>query len=185
MLSELSRLLWESALPNLCRRDVSHSSMTRKLFPSYPTLPFLRLANADDVARMADLSVLGFKDSEIFRYERPQYEEFPQDAVASFANIYRSQLLHPRGLVVVTEDWQRPDEVSHFFSGKDEDPDCASKPLKRVVVGVASWMLPEDSPRIGQFIAPDVSGPEPTLDRDLCQRRLDIFTRVTENEEKK
>ena len=159
--------------------------MRRNLFSPYPTLPFLRLANADDVARMADLSVLGFKDSEIFRYERPRYEEFPQDAVASFANIYRSQLLDPRGLVIVAEDWQRPDELSHSPPSEDDDPDCASKPVKRVVVGVASWILPEDSPRIGQFIVPNVSEPGPTLDRDLCQRRLDIFSRVTENEEKK
>lgn len=160
--------------------------MRRSLFSPYPTLPSLRLANADDVARMADLSVLAFKDSEIFRYERPRYEEFPHDAVASFANIYRSLLLDPRGLVIVAEDWRRPDELSHSPPSEDDDgPDCAGKPVKRVVVGVASWVLPEDSPRIGQFVVPNVSEPGPTLDRDLCPRRLDGFSRVTENEENK
>lgn len=154
-------------------------------FPPCPTLPSLRLAAAGDVIRMADLSVLGFKDSEIFRYERPRYEEFPLDSVASFANLYRSQLLDPRGVVIVAEDWQRPDEASHFPPDKDNSPDRADEPTKRVVVGVASWTLPEGSPRTGQFVVPNVGDPEPAPDRDLCQRRLDIFTSITKAEEKK
>ena len=159
--------------------------MTPKLFPSYPTLPSLRLATAADIPRLADLSVLGFKDSEIFRYERPRYKDFPQDAIASFANIYRSQLLDPRGVVIVTEEWQQLGQVSHFSCDKDNSLDPAEKTLKRVVVGVASWVLLEGSPRTGQFIVPDVGDPEPALDRDLCQRRLDIFTHVKDTEEKK
>ena len=133
---------------------------------------------------MADLSVLGFKDSEIFRYERPRYKEFPQDAIASFANLYRSQLLDPRGVVIVTEDWQRQDELSHFPPSKDDSPDRIDKPAKRVVVGVASWIFPEGSPRTGQLVVPNVGDPEPAPDRDLCQRRLNIFTHVKEAEDK-
>lgn len=159
--------------------------MNPKSFPSHPTLPSLRLAAAVDVTRMADLSVLGFKDSEIFRYERPQYKAFPQDAVASFANIYRSQLLDPRSVVVVAEDWQRPDEASHFSLSKNDSPGHTDTPAKRVVVGVASWILPEGSPRIGQFVVSNVGDPEAALDRDLCQRRLDNFSRVKEAAEKK
>lgn len=150
--------------------------MMPKSFPPYPTLPSLRLAAAADITRMAELSVLGFKDSEIFRYERPRYKDFPKDAIASFANLYRSQLLDPRTVVIVAEDWQRPDE------SKDDSPDCTAK---LVVAGVASWILPEGSPRTGQFVVSDTGDPEPTPDRDLCQRRLDIFTRVKEAEEKK
>lgn len=127
---------------------------------------------------MAGLSVLGFKDSEIFRFERPRYEEFPQDAVASFANIYRSQLLDPRGVVIVVEDWFRSDEVSHF-SPREEDA-----PGKRVVVGVASWRLPEGSKRTGQFVVPNVGDPEPALNRDLSKRRLELFKRIEEAKEK-
>ena len=114
--------------------------MTPKYFPKYPTLLFLRLAVAADIKRMVDLSVLAFEDSEIFRYERPRYEEFPLDAVASFANIYRSQMLGSRDVVIVVEDVQRPDEVSHFPLDEDDGVDRA---VKRVVVGVASWVLPE------------------------------------------
>lgn len=136
---------------------------------------------------MADLSVLGFQDSENFRYERPQYTEFPQDAVASFANIYRTQLLDPRSVVVVAEDWKRPDEASDFDSSlcKKDSSDRTDAPAERVVVGVACWVFPEGSPRIGQFVVSDVGGPEKAPDRDLCQRRVDIFTRVKEDEEKR
>ena len=59
------------------------------------------------------------------------------------------------------------------------------EPPKRIVVGVASWILPEGSPRTGQFVVPNVDNPERTRDRDLCQRRLDIFTQVKESEEKR
>ena len=160
--------------------------MTPKSYPSHPPLPSLRLAAAADITRMADLIVLGFKDSEIFRYERPRYQEFPQDAVASFANLYRAQLLDSRSVVVVAEDWQRPDEASHFPfpSSENDSSDRTDAPAKRVVVGVACWILPEGSPRTGQFVVPNVGGPEPAPDRDLCQRRVDIFTSVKEAEEK-
>ncbi|KAJ4292764.1 Acetyltransferase [Kalmusia sp. IMI 367209] len=146
-------------------------------FPAYPSFPSLRLATAEDVVRMADLSVLEFKESEIFRYERPHYDQYPHDAVISFANMYRSQLSNPRSLVIVAEDWRNPNEESHLPSR-----DSASE---RVVVGVASWYLPKGSLRTGQFAVPHVGDPEPLPNRDLCQRRWDIFTEVTEAEEKR
>lgn len=148
-------------------------------FPKYPTPPSIRLANAGDIARMADLSVLGFRDSEIFRYERPEYKTYPHDAVKSFANICRRQLSDPLAVVIVAEDWRVPDELSHF--PQRTDPPAA----ERVVVGVASWNLPEGSRRAGQFVVPDVGYLEPCPDRDLCQRRLELFTRITEAEEKR
>ena len=127
---------------------------------------------------MADLSVLGFKDSEHFRYVGARYRDSPQDAVASFANLYRSQLLDPRGIAIVAEEWQQPDEASHFPSSMEDSPDRTNEPTKRVVVGVASWILPKGSARISQFLVPNVGDPEPAHDRDLCQRRLNIFARV-------
>lgn len=153
-------------------------------FPPPPPFHSLRLATAADVTRMADLSVLGFKDSEIFRYERPRYSEFPHDAVASFSNLYRSRLQDPCAVVIVAEDWPRPDEQSHFTFSK-EDPPEADSPMQRRVVGVASWILPKGSPRTGQFVVPGVGDPEPAPHRDLCQHRLDLFTRITEATEEK
>jgi hypothetical protein len=142
--------------------------------PPYPPLAdSLRIATVADLPRMAELSVLGFKDSEIFRFERPRYHEFPRDAVSSFANIYRAQLLDPRVVVIVAEDWRRADDNSSLAQAK------------RVVVGVASWDLPEGSLRTGQFAVPDVGDPWPQPDRDLCQRRWDLFTAFNKASEKK
>ena len=152
--------------------------MIRETYPPYPPLGrSLRLATAADIPRMADLSVLGFRDSEIFRFERPRYNEFPQDAVASFANTYRSQLLDPQVVVIVAEDLRESNELSHFQqTGALEES---------VVVGVASWHFPEGSPRTGQFTVPIVGDPWPAPDRDLCQRRFDLFTRFNKASEQK
>jgi hypothetical protein len=132
-------------------------------YPSVPAFPSLRLATAHDVARMASLSVEGFKDSKVFRYERPGHEQYPDDAVAYFVNLYRERLQDLRAVVVVAEDW------------------CGAE---RVVVGVSSWILPRGSPRTGQFVVLDAGPPELAPDRDLCRRRLDIFTAVSEATEK-
>ena len=159
-----------------------------RTYPSYPPLVSLRLATAADIPRLATLSVLGFKDSEIFRFERPRYAEFPEDAVASFANIYRSQLLDPHGVVIVAEDWQRPDEAllpAPQGGDLDRTEANAHAEAQRIVVGVASWILPDGSPRTGQFVVSDVGEPEPSPNRDLCQRRLELFTRISEATEKK
>jgi GNAT superfamily N-acetyltransferase len=118
-------------------------------YPSVPAFPSLRLATARDVARMASLSVEGFKDSKVFRYERPGHEQYPDDAVAYFVNLYRERL----------QDL-------------------------RAVVGVSSCILPRGSPRTGQFVVLDAGPPELAPDRDLCRRRLDIFTAVSEATEK-
>lgn len=153
------------------------------MYPPYPSLEAagLRLATAADIGRLADFSVLGFKDSEIFRFERPRYQQFPEDAIASFANIFRSQLLDPSSVVIVVEDWQENEEASHFPLAFHQD----EPPRRRVVVGVASWNLPLGSPRTGQFVVSDVGDPAPTQNRDLCQRRLDIFTKVQKETEAK
>ncbi|RWA04290.1 hypothetical protein EKO27_g10813 [Xylaria grammica] len=143
-------------------------------YPPVPPFDSLRLAVASDIERIADISVIGFKDSEIFRYERPRYADFPQDAVASFANIYRAQLLDPLAVVVVAQDWPNP---------ADGDAGRAGTLGQRVVVGVASWRLPEKSLRQGQFVVPDVGDPRPTPNRDLCQHRLDLFNRITQDTE--
>ncbi|UPK93728.1 hypothetical protein LCI18_004663 [Fusarium solani-melongenae] len=154
--------------------------MVTKIYPPSPPFHSLRLATAADIPRMAELSVLGFKDSEIFRFERPGYESFPHDSIASFANMYRSQLQDPRVVAIVAEEAPRPDDATYF-----QPPHHDATLVGRVVVGVASWVLPEGSSRTGQFVVPGVGDPEPAPDRDLCQRRLDLFTRTKEATENK
>nr|POE54283.1 delta(24)-sterol reductase [Quercus suber] len=154
--------------------------MTSRKFPQYPQLGHgVRLATPEDLPRMADLSVLGFKESEIFRYERPEYNKFPVDAVASFYNIYRSQLKNPRAIVVVAEDFKKSDEISHL-PNQNGEPDSGDAPAKRVVVGVGVWILPKDSPREGQFVVSDVGEPTLAFNRDSSPRRIELFTRISE-----
>jgi hypothetical protein len=155
-------------------------------FPSgdYPPFPgAVRLAKAADLSRMADVSVLGFKDSEIFRFERPHYHEFPEDAVASFACIYRAHLLDPRMVVVVVEDVRRPDELTSLPAAGEKEYGTTTP--ENVVVGVASWAFPEGSKRQGNFIVPDVGRLDPSPDRDLSHRRLELFNRITEETQAK
>ncbi|GAP84018.2 putative acyl- N-acyltransferases [Rosellinia necatrix] len=153
--------------------------MTMSSIESPPVPPFysIRLAVASDIERIARISVIGFRDSEIFRYERPRHAEFPEDAVTSFSNIYRNQLLDPLTVVVVAQDEPNPTDT-------DGDPGCTGASDQRVVVvGVASWRFPETSPRQGQFVVPDVGDPRPAPNRDLCQHRLDLFNRITKETE--
>ncbi|KAI0118821.1 hypothetical protein GGR51DRAFT_570572 [Nemania sp. FL0031] len=149
--------------------------MSSTEFPPVPPFHSIRLAVASDIERIAEISVDAFRDSEIFRYERPRHEEFPDDAVASFANIYRTQLLDPLAVVVVA--LERPNSTDGDDDGKAGAFD------QRVVVGVASWRLPDKSPRRGQFVVPDVGEPRPALNRDLCQHRLDLFNCITQETE--
>ncbi|KAJ3462254.1 hypothetical protein MRS44_010807 [Fusarium solani] len=92
----------------------------------------------------------------------------------------RSQLQDPRVVAIVAEEAPRPDDTTYF-----QPPHHDATLVSRVVVGVASWVLPEGSSRTGHFIVPGVGDPEPAPDHDLCQRRLDLFTRTKEATENK
>lgn len=151
--------------------------------PPYPPLrnTGLRLAKPEDLPRLGALSALGFNDSEIFRYARPRGEEFPDDAAASFSNWLRSQLLDPRAVMIVAEDWEEPESEKSSLS--TAEPAVAGR--KRVVVGVTVWYLPQGSPRTGQFVTLEVCDPAPCLDRDLCVSRLEIFRRAKDATDQK
>nr|POE47696.1 hypothetical protein CFP56_01027 [Quercus suber] len=160
--------------------------MVSRSFPGYPSFAHgLRLATPADLSRLAELSVLGFKDSEIFRYERPEYNKFPFDAVTSFYNIYRAQLVNPRAVVIVAEDNQRSDEAIHLSSQSKDRLDDSNAHSERVVVGVGIWILPSGSIREGQFVPPCVGDPLPAPNRDLCLRRLERFVHIAETTEEK
>ncbi|KAI0869955.1 hypothetical protein GGS24DRAFT_477102 [Hypoxylon argillaceum] len=137
--------------------------------PPYPAFPSLRLAVAADLNRMAELGVAGFRGSNAFRYVRPKHEEFPEDAAAWYANLFRSQLLDPLTVVIVAEDW---------------DQSGASSTGERIIVGIASWRLPEGSPHHGQFIVAGVADERKAIDRDLSQKRLDLFLHIIGDAEK-
>ncbi|KAK4188073.1 hypothetical protein QBC35DRAFT_473962 [Podospora australis] len=143
-----------------------------------------RIAKPEDLPHLGEISALGFKESDVFRYARPKGDEFFQDAVASFTNWFRSQMLDKRALILVTEDWQpnEPDDYDPSFplTGTAKEGEG-----KRVVVGVSAWYLPQESRRVGKFVSPaaDVPDEVPSEDRDLCKERLDIFRKVKDEAE--
>jgi hypothetical protein len=135
--------------------------------------PRLRVPSEQDVARMAQLSVLGFKDSEIFRFIRPLHQEFPKDSQASFANWFRARMRDPSSIVVVAEDWPEFEELSRRLGPLESE---------LVIVGVASWRFPPKA-RPQEALIPYI-GPDDTCeDQDMCPRRAALFGRATEQAE--
>ena len=154
--------------------------MVLRNFPLAPAFPHLRLASLHDVRRLAVVATLGFRDSEIFRFERPHYDQFPQDPVAAFRNSFRDQICNPRAVVVVAEDEKlKENEDMERHNTSLEGESC------RVIVGVGIWILEADSKRNGQFSRPDKSPHEPALSRDLDPRRLQQVDEVKEGGERK
>ncbi|KAJ8125442.1 hypothetical protein O1611_g8198 [Lasiodiplodia mahajangana] len=145
-------------------------------FPPHPALPSLRLAVAADIDRLAEVTVAGFNSTARFLSERPGYKNFPEDTLASFANLFRAQLLDPQMVVIVAEDSPSAAKGSVGSSSSANGP---------VVVGVASWRFPEASLRHGQFVELNVGAPRTAPNRDLNQQRADIYSRVLGETEKK
>ena len=148
--------------------------MVIRNFPPAPAFPHLRLASLQDVRRLAVVATLGFRDSEIFRFGRPHYDQFPQDAVAAFRNSFRDQICNPRAVVVVAEDEklkENEDMERHNTSLEGES--------SRVIAGVGIWILE------AEFSRPDKCPHEPALSRDLDPRRLQQVDEVKEGGERK
>lgn len=136
----------------------------------------LRVPTADDVPRMASVSVLGFRDSEIFRFTRSLHDTFPDDSVASFAKLYRAQLRDPCTVVIVAEDKPVPDDPGHWASPADIPA--------MVIVGVASWRLPE-AMKSDELVVQDVGMDDATEDRDLSPRRMASYIRAAKQTEQR
>jgi hypothetical protein len=155
--------------------------MSASNLPLYP--PFngsMRLATAKDLPRIAEVSVMGFKEIAFFTYARPDYKslKYTQDTIDSVYDIYRAQLLDPRIIVVVVDDEWQPDEESDLLP-------ASTWPKYSVVVGIMSLVFPEGSPRTGQFVVNDVGEPKSVVDRNLLANRLEILAAATkENQDK-
>lgn len=131
---------------------------------------------------------MAFRTSEIFRYTRPCYRDFPQDSVASFANLYRQQLRDPHAIVIVAEDWERAEVDDIPDVPPPEPPDAESHGTlghRRVVVGTASWRLPAASPHSGQFVVLDTEHEYDMLHRDESAKRKSYFYAVNDAGERK
>jgi hypothetical protein len=155
--------------------------MTTRCSPPVPAFPSLWLASLQDVPRIAVVSTLGFQESEIFRFERPKHDQYPQDTLTAFRNLFREQISDPNS-VVVAEDVRLPggDQSSLV----DDADDSAVNP-HRIVVGVCSWIFQSGSERNGQFAFPDTSLKLPCLNRDVNQAHLSLVEGIKEDGERK
>lgn len=154
--------------------------MAVRSFPPVPAFPCLRLASLRDVPRIAVVSTLGFRNSEIFKFERPKYDQYPHDTITAFRNLFREQISDPNSVVVVAEDTRVQEE--------DQSPDGVDDPAaipRRVIVGVCSWIFQNGSERKGQFAFPDPGPKEPALSRDLNQAHLKLVDDIKGAGEKK
>lgn len=112
--------------------------------PALPPVPFLptstRLANLNDLSRIAEIAALGFKSSQVFQYERPLHAEYPGDTVEDYQRRFSRRIKGGRWVVVVAED------SALSFSDGDKD-----RERNKEIIGVCCWKLPEGSWRIGRF----------------------------------
>lgn len=121
---------------------------TETVYAKAPSLYTVRLATLQDVPRMGFVAVAGFRHTQIFEFERPYYEEHPQDALDSVSQLFRDAILDANTVVLVAEDEYDDDEKNHVPRARPE------KPGQRVIVGIGSWRYEPGSARMGQFQNP-------------------------------
>lgn len=122
------------------------------MYPEAPQFGVLRLATLFDVPRIGVVAVKGFRHSPVFQWERPYYENYPEDTLMSYRAMFAQLIKNPKYIVLTVSDSFDPDEgnKSSMFISPDRravEPNNGDS----VIVGVASWRLELGSIRIGQF----------------------------------
>ena len=117
--------------------------MTSSPIPPAPDFrASLALATVADLPRIAVVASRGFFTSQVFQFERPLHARYPEDTVEDYHRAFAKRIREGEWVVVVALDVV-----------EEEGPMTG----QRVVVGVCSWQLPEESRRVGQF-QPDQYG---------------------------
>lgn len=152
---------------------------------SLPKIDGVRPARLDDLGRIALVAAAGFYYSPVFHYQRPYYDAFPEDTIASYQAEYESVMLDPNSIVLVAE--QVPDANETDKAYKALQRLCPSKPQTgsngKVVVGVASISLPPNSKRSGVIQLKGTSTyhvqTEPRQQRDQCTKGGELYSEAT------
>ncbi|KAK0654211.1 hypothetical protein DIS24_g5386 [Lasiodiplodia hormozganensis] len=158
------------------------------MFPPAPELGVLRLATLADIPRIAVVAASGFYHSSWFHYERPYYEKFPLDTLASYRNSYRNAISNKNAIVLVAEDTLNRSEKDSVYgalaesypSFEEQIPDEHLKAGK-AIVAVASFSLLPDSQRSGQFQPKDpehYDPPDDPQDRDKDPLASDLMDKT-------
>jgi hypothetical protein len=155
-------------LPVIATAHFVHSSQQFVLpAPKIPPLGSVRLATLKDIPRIGLVAAASFYHSPYFRYQRPDYREFPFDTVASYRVEFAKAILGNDSVVIVAEDTPEKDEIDHVYHELKEvyrsEPQAAISNPSKVIVGVCSLKLLANSARSGQFVprGSNTSVPEP------------------------
>jgi hypothetical protein len=155
-------------LPVIATAHFVHSSQQFVLpAPKIPPLGSVRLATLKDIPRIGLVAAASFYHSPYFRYQRPDYREFPFDTVASYRVEFAKAILGNDSVVIVAEDTPEKDEIDHVYHELKEvyrsEPQAAISNPSKVIVGVCSLTLLANSARSGQFVprGSNTSVPEP------------------------
>jgi len=104
------------------------------------------------------VAAAGFWHSPFFQYERPGFNRYPRDTLASYGREYQQAILDPETAVLVIEDEYRKDEVSLAYDALsivyptlDEQLPPEELASSSLIVGVASLRLQPQSARYGAF----------------------------------
>jgi hypothetical protein len=115
-----------------------------------PQVPSVRIATLDDLSRIAFVAASAFFWSPTFRYQRPHYEEYPKDTLASYYTEYEESIRDPAYVVLVAEDTLETDEAGHVYEAL-KSVCWPSTPGRKVIVGLCSIFLKPGSPYTGHF----------------------------------
>ena len=124
--------------------------------PQFPRS--LRLATLQDITRIGVVAAAGFYHAPFFRFERPNFNRFPQDTLASYRAEYRRAILDPMSAVLVVEDEYEKDELKRVY----DELRVVYPPLKdqmfsdkfqsgKVIVGITHLGLQPDTVRCAEF----------------------------------
>lgn len=135
--------------------------------PLAPSLGSLRLARLSDLPRIGVVAAAGFYSSPVFQFERPHFNRYPRDTIASYRSEYQEAILNPDVVVLVAVAKYKTDEVEKVYDAlsviydealgsgypriEDQTPG-EEKASTKVIVGVASLSLKADKARHGEFL---------------------------------
>jgi hypothetical protein len=117
------------------------------MLPS-PNIDGVRLATLKDLDRISVVAASAFFWSSTFRFQRPYFNSFPTDTVASYRIEYERAIRDPACVVIVAEDVLESDEAEHVYEAL-RFAYRARSPGQKIIVGVCSFTLKPDSSHVG------------------------------------
>ncbi|KAJ4369023.1 hypothetical protein N0V83_006105 [Neocucurbitaria cava] len=125
----------------------------------FPAVERVRLASLDDLHRISIVAAAAFFWSPTFQFQRPRYNKYPSDTVASYLIEYRAAIKDPTCAVLVAEDVLEENEAEDVYEALR--PAYGPKPPREEgIIGVCSLSLRPNSHYVGRC------QPESKLDDD-------------------